>query len=341
MAAAAASIAASSNAKSHADLMVGGVFRRALVVLGCAVVAFCDRPAINKEIISLVNRHPEATWTAGINEYFLGMGIEEVKHLLGFRPRAPERKAKPLPVALRPKVSAIPTQFVAADNWPECTTIGTIYNQARCGSCWAFGGVEAASDRFCIATNASFNEILSFGQVTECYSGGCEGGSGEDPWDFMNQNGIVTGACYPYYIPTCPPSQQPCLNFVNTPNCWTNHTCVNGQPWKKRYISNVYGFNSLEDVQTDIMTNGPIEACFDVYEDFLNYKSGVYRHTHGQFLGGHCVKIQGWGVESNTPYWLVNNQWTTYWGDNGQFKILRGSDECGIEDEMVAGTPSV
>jgi cathepsin B len=92
---------------------------------------------------------------------------------------------------------------------------------------------------------------------------------------------------------------------------------------------------------TEIMTNGPVEACFSVYADFLNYKTGVYQYDgQSQFLGGHCIKVRGWGVENGTPYWLCNNSWTTTWGDNGQFKILRGSDECGIEDDMVAGMPS-
>lgn len=54
-------------------------------------------------------------------------------------------------------------------------------------------------------------------------------------------------------------------------------------------------------------------------------------------LGGHAIKIIGWGVEDGTPYWLVVNSWNESWGDNGTFKILRGSDECGIEDNIVAG----
>jgi len=52
------------------------------------------------------------------------------------------------------------------------------------------------------------------------------------------------------------------------------------------------------------------------------------------------VKLIGWGTEGGLPYWLANNQWTTYWGNKGQFKILRGQDECGIEDSVVAGMPS-
>jgi cathepsin B len=35
------------------------------------------------------------------------------------------------------------------------------------------------------------------------------------------------------------------------------------------------------------MTNGPVEAAFTVYADFLTYKTGVYKHTSGSVLGGH------------------------------------------------------
>jgi cathepsin B len=43
------------------------------------------------------------------------------------------------------------------------------------------------------------------------------------------------------------------------------------------------------------MTNGPVEASFTVYEDFLTYKNGVYHHVEGKSLGGHSIKIIGWG----------------------------------------------
>ncbi|MDN4175924.1 C1 family peptidase, partial [Nocardioides sp. SOB77] len=65
----------------------------------------------------------------------------------------------------------------------------------------------------------------------------------------------------------------------------------------------------------EIYKNGPVEAAFTVYEDFLSYKSGVYQATSSQALGGHAIKILGWGVENNTPYWLVANSWNTDWGD--------------------------
>lgn len=87
------------------------------------------------------------------------------------------------------------------------------------------------------------------------------------------------------------------------------------------------------------MTNGPIEVAFTVYEDFVTYKSGVYTHHSGKKLGGHAVKMVGWGVENGTPYWLLVNSWNETWGDQGTFKIRRGVNECGIESGCVAALP--
>jgi len=87
----------------------------------------------------------------------------------------------------------------------------------------------------------------------------------------------------------------------------------------------------------DVYKNGPVTAAFDVYEDFLTYTSGVYQHKTGEYLGGHAVKILGWGVDSGTPYWIIANSWNADWGNKGFFWMLRGKDECGIEDGVVAG----
>jgi len=68
---------------------------------------------------------------------------------------------------------------------------------------------------------------------------------------------------------------------------------------------------------------------------------GVYQHVTGKVLGGHAVRMLGWGVEDGTPYWLIANSWNTDWGDKGFFKIKRGSDECGIEGTISAGLPRI
>jgi cathepsin B len=309
-------------------------------LLTFTVAFICAYPTPAHKLRDMQSR---VSWKVGENKHFHGKTIEQAKRLLGWNPKL----EKKFPPKHYPKDGLVdlPTNFNASSKWPNCPTISTIYNQADCGSCWAFGGVSAASDRACISSGGKFTQTLSFADVVECdsYSDGCEGGSAGSTWDFIGSPGIVTDSCYPYYIPTCPPSQQPCLNFVDTPNCWSNNSCVDNTNWNNdiHTATNVYSLDSVEDAQQDIYTNGPIEACFSVYEDFLSYKSGVYIYDGtSPFLGGHCIRMVGWGVESGTPYWLITNSWTSYWGDNGYVKIERGVDMCGIEDDMIAGTMS-
>jgi cathepsin B len=38
---------------------------------------------------------------------------------------------------------------------------------------------------------------------------------------------------------------------------------------------------------------------------------------------------------------LVANSWNEDWGDNGFFKIRRGTNECGIEGQIVTGIPKL
>ena len=52
-----------------------------------------------------------------------------------------------------------------------------------------------------------------------------------------------------------------------------------------------------------------------VYADFLSYYTGIYSHVSGAYLGGHAIKLIGWGTSGSTLYWICQNQWTEYWGD--------------------------
>jgi len=84
-----------------------------------------------------------------------------------------------------------------------------------------------------------------------------------------------------------------------------------------------------------------METGFDVYSDFMNYKSGVYVHKTGDLEGGHAVKMIGWGHDSSSglDYWICANSWNTTWGEKGFFRIKMG--ECGIDSAVYACTPAV
>lgn len=95
-----------------------------------------------------------------------------------------------------------------------------------------------------------------------------------------------------------------------------------------------------EAMAAEIYANGPVTGMFFVHQDFLAYKSGVYKSKlTSPMLGGHAIKIMGYGTEAGEDYWLVANSWNEDWGDHGYFKIARGHNECQIENAMINGGP--
>jgi cathepsin B len=94
----------------------------------------------------------------------------------------------------------------------------------------------------------------------------------------------------------------------------------------------------VASIQQAILSGGPVEASFAVFDDFYNYDSGVYVRKSWNFAGMHAVKMLGWGHDNatNLDYWIMQNSWGPSWGMNGFFNILRGQDECLIETDVVA-----
>uniref|UniRef100_A0A672IJ25 Cathepsin B n=1 Tax=Salarias fasciatus TaxID=181472 RepID=A0A672IJ25_SALFA len=302
---------------------------------------------LSSEMINYINK-ANTTWTAGHN--FQNVDISYVRSLCGTM-----MKGRRLP-EVRPGDSIkLPDSFDARQQWPNCPTIQQIRDQGSCGSCWAFGAVEAISDRICIQTEGHTSVEISAEDVLTCCEDcgmGCFGGYPAEAWNYWVNTGLVTGGLYGSKVGCRPYTIAPCEHHVNgtRPPCHSQETprcvqqCIDGYelsyPKDKHFGRRSYSVSSdQQQIMTELYKYGPVEAAFTVYADFLQYKSGVYQHLTGEMLGGHAIKVLGWGTEGGTPYWLVANSWNTDWGDKGFFKIKRGSDECGIESEVVAGTP--
>jgi len=188
---------------------------------------------------------------------------------------------------------------------------------------------------------------------------GCNGGWPSAAWQWFVSTGVVTGGnygnfsgCLAYSFPNCehhstgPYPQCSTMSF-STPacakKCDAESKITVPYPSDKFHFKNAYSLSGEESIKQDIYDHGSVEVAFSVYEDFLTYKVGVYHHVTGSYLGGHAVKVIGWGVqpESGTPYWIVVNSWNETWGDKGYFLIKRGNNECGVEGGATAGLPVV
>lgn len=229
--------------------------------------------------------------------------------------------------------NGFPREFDARVEFPHCKH--KIRNQFKCGSCWAFSTAETWEDNACIlGLNGVDNEtVFSTEDLLACAtfgSGKCGGGRINYAFDYVTSDGLVDEKCFPYTsqngtVSSCPaevgPDQRVCPNKGIS---WNATKCA-GQP------------NDLftkDLMKGGIMQLGAVATGYTVYEDFYNYKSGIYRHVTGKMLGGHAIKVVGWGVQNatvNTPeeeYWIVANSWGEKWGMDGYFYFSFNDTDC-------------
>jgi cathepsin B len=270
---------------------------------------------------------------------------------------SPSPSNQPLPTPPE-TVAALPLEFDARRQWgAQCRSVYDIRDQAGCGSCWAVATAEVATDRTCIGSAGARQPYLSAKNILTCCGadcGSCEGGYPMKAFEMWSTRGVVTGgsfgtedSCQPYFLAPCHHHGDggvlpKCMPYTSTPSC--SESCTHGQSYQgdKSFAApgqaGAYQLPSNEEtIMRDLMTNGPIVAGFMVYADFPMYKSGVYRHVQGEMVGGHAIKILGWGVENGHKYWLAANSWNRNWGQDGFFKIARGINEGGIESMMWSG----
>lgn len=285
-------------------------------------------------------RHAKAnakTWTVvdPQDNVFKNWDEDEFKQLLGVDPASFEADA------IKTNDQSIisedpPLNFDAREKWSNC--IHPIRDQGKCGSCWAFAVTEAMSDRFCIASKSKLDIIASPQHLVSCntfVNKGCQGGVPIIAWGYSATSGLVTEACYPY---TSGQTRE-------SGNCLVKTSCVP----KNEKFELFYNDDStvrllsfdIEGGKKAIMTDGPLAAAFFVYDDFMHYKSGIYVRTSSKMLGGHAVKVVGWGQDdmSGLNYWVVANSWSPSWGDKGYFKIKVG--ECLFEAQFTLAKPDL
>ena len=298
-----------------------------------------------KKRVEFINKL-RTTWTAKVYE-------RDIAGLCGAWPENEENRLEEK-TEFKTSLEALPESFDLREAFPECETLSEIRDQSTCGACWAFASAEVMSDRLCIHSGGKLQTRVSAAALTSCCTScgsGCFGGYPSSCFTYWRSTGIPSGGlygdtttCYPYFFPPCDDHMHKCTDYKNTPAC--KKSCQDGYPKTltedKSYGSSSYSVRGEANMKQEIYENGSIVGTFSVYEDFGDYSSGVYQHVTGSYLGGHAVKIIGWGVtDAGVKYWLVANSWNETWGEKGYFRILRGANECGIEGSANTGMPKL
>ncbi|XP_047735534.1 dipeptidyl peptidase 1-like [Hyalella azteca] len=235
------------------------------------------------------------------------------------------------------RAALLPTSF----DWRDVDGVNyvtPVRDQASCGSCYIFASAAMLESRLRIKTNFSRSDILSTQDVVSCsrISEGCAGGF---PYliagRYAQDQGFVAEECNPYL-------------GEDTATCGTDVSCGRTYVSDYKYLGGYYGGCTEEEMLENLLTEGPLAVGFEVTADFYLYSEGIYVHGVGNvkadfdpfIVVNHAVLVVGYGVDeaSGMKYWIVKNSWGQDWGEQGYFRIRRGTNEVGIESLCVSAT---
>ena len=328
-----------------------------------------SQPATDPLLVKSVNGDSSATWVAEASSRFHGWTLGRASNIANgalLEGDTDNSNSRVVMDYVTPGLD-IPTDFDPRQDpsmASRCNaTIAHVRDQTDCGGCWAFSATESFNDRRCLATNDT--TLLSVQDTGACCSGddcshsnGCVGGFIGGAWDWFTKTGVVTGGdqsdinktdtCEPFSLLVC--TRNASKVTKEHPMCpkgeYVMPACVSKCPntgYKtsysndKKFAKSSFKIKSypLTTAYEELMTHGPISTVITVFQDFLHYKSGVYKHLSGWQIGSHAIEVIGWGVENGEKYWWVKNSWGSTWGNGGFVKI--GYGEVGIENSFTAG----
>ncbi|CAH1124318.1 unnamed protein product [Ceutorhynchus assimilis] len=203
-------------------------------------------------------------------------------------------------------------------DWRAQGQVTGVKDQADCGSCWAFsltGSTEGAHYR-----KTGKLVALSEQQLIDCTTDlnyGCEGGYLDQSFPYVEEKGLQSEESYPYEAEdgTCRYNASAVVTKT------TSHVSIEAEDE-----------SALLEV---VATIGPVSVAINA--DYITYyASGVFEDERCTADGlDHGVLVVGYGTENGKDYWIVKNSWGAEWGDEGYFKLARGTNECGIAEDTV------
>jgi C1A family cysteine protease len=278
-----------------------------------------DATEINQAI-----RDKGANWIAGETS-MSKLSPEELKLRLmplSFIKTGPKAKVNLSSPKIETKID-LPARFDWR-NYNGHNYVTGVRDQDKCGACYAFSTAAALESRILITSHTPDRDLnLSEQAMVSCdeRNYGCGGGYLDYALDYLAATGLPTETCYPFTS-----AESGITGECGGCSDWQQNT------YKITGYENVA--TSVEDMKRALIQYGPLVAGFLIFQDFLNYKSGVYTHVTGTVVAGHAVLIVGY--DDTQQAWIVKNSVGTDWGENGFFRVKSGTNESLIETEVYA-----
>jgi len=199
----------------------------------------------------------------------------------------------------------IPKKFSWRDiNGTDFTT--PVKNQEPCPSCEAYALCSALETMVQYKVGYNFGCDLSEAHLFFCSGGTCKWGVNvSHAADYLVKYGVPDEGCFP------DPQRKTDADCNMTLPDWQNRT-VKIKEWG-------WVENDMDSIKRALIEHGPLVICIFIWNDFMHYHGGIYKHRWGRLVGGHLVTL--FGYDDEQQYWLVKNSWGTNWGEDGWFRM--------------------
>ncbi|MGZ3790322.1 MAG: C1 family peptidase, partial [Bacteriovorax sp.] len=192
---------------------------------------------------------------------------------------------------------------VSGLNW-----LGPVMNQGNCGSCVAFASIATLEARYRIASGQIWaNPTFSPQHLFSCGGGACNfGWFASEAADSLKEDGVLDNACAPYSAGST--GVDVACKDIQCPD-------QNRRLYKIANFSTPSNYGGNAESVKAALKYGPLLTTMVVYDDFLTYAGGIYKHVTGKKAGGHAISLVGFNDLER--YWVIRNSWGDDWGEGG------------------------
>lgn len=228
------------------------------------------------------------------------------------------------------KVSNAPPEF----DWRDKGYVTPVKEQGDCGACWAFTTICNLEGQY--FKGKGVLERFSEQFLVDCdnVNGGCKGGMMGDAVNWIKENGgLMKESDYPYvgYKGIC---KKDASKYVKMK--------VTG--FKKLGPPGTWDPVDENEIKEFLYETGPLIAALNA-DPLKDYTGGIVDLSSRQCRPSgvnHGVNLVGYGHDPETgkDYWICKMAWGENWGENGYFRIKRGSGTCCINCYIGTATVS-